>query len=105
MAMDGTIKSFLTDLRRPALLFPCRKSKQKDTRSFVLRYTALDTLFLKLIRTAQGRHPASVVLFGHPWPQPDKLLTEKEHRARSQSDGESGCQIRISCQSSTSDRE
>ena len=24
MAMDGTIKSFLTDLRRPALLFHCR---------------------------------------------------------------------------------
>jgi hypothetical protein len=31
MFTDGTIKSFLTDLRRPALLFPCRKSKQKDT--------------------------------------------------------------------------
>jgi hypothetical protein len=35
---------------------------------------------------ALSRLPASVVLFGRPWPQPDKLLTEKEHRARSQSD-------------------
>ena len=77
---------------------------KRTPRSFGLRHTARDTLFLKLIRTAQGRHPASVVLFGHPWPQPDKLLTEKEHRARSQSDGETGCLIRISCQSSTSDR-
>ena len=42
---------------------------------------------------ALSRLPASVVLFGRPWPQPDKLLIEKEHRALSQSDGEKGAKF------------
>ena len=83
-----------TDVCQPYFSLVGKVSK-RTPRSFGLRHTARDTLFLKLIRAAQGRLPASVVLFGRPWHQPDKLLTEKEHRARSQSDGEIGCQIRI----------
>jgi hypothetical protein len=99
-----------TDVSQPYFSLVGKVSK-RTPRSFGLRHTARDTLFLKLIRAAQtvncscingihaihGIKSASclVVLFGRPWPQPDKLLTEKEHRARSQSDGEIGCQIRI----------